>query len=105
MLTRVYIDNYRCFVNFEFRPKAKQLILGLNGTGKSAFLEVLAHLRDFAVAKPGYKADELFTAESLTRWQTLPRQTFELEVTGNGGTYLYTLWIEFQDRQPRARVI
>jgi len=105
MLTRVYIDNYRCFVNFELRPEAKQLILRLNGTGKSAFLEVLGLLRDFAVVKPGYRAEELFTSQTLTRWQTLPRQTFELEVTGNGGTYLYTLWIEVQDRQPRARVI
>jgi len=105
MLTRVYIDNYRCFVNFEFRPEAKQLILGLNGTGKSAFLEVLGLLRDFAVVKPGYRAGELFGPETLTRWETRPRQSFELEVTGNGGTYLYTLWIEVQDRQPRARVI
>ena len=36
MLSRVYIDNYRCFVNFDFRPKAKQLVLGINGSGKSA---------------------------------------------------------------------
>jgi predicted ATPase len=105
MLTRIYIDNYRCFVNFEFRPQPKQLILGVNGTGKSAFLEVLGQLRNFVVVKRGYRGEGLFTPETLTRWQTLPRQSFELEVTGNGGTYSYTLWIEVQDRQPRARVI
>jgi energy-coupling factor transporter ATP-binding protein EcfA2 len=105
MLTRIYIDNYRCFVNFEFRPQPKQLILGVNGTGKSVFLEVLGQLRDFVIVKPGYRAGELFGPETLTRWETRPRQSFELEVTGNGGTYSYTLWIEVQDRQPRARVI
>jgi energy-coupling factor transporter ATP-binding protein EcfA2 len=103
MLSRVYIDNYRCFINFEFRPKALQLVLGGNGTGKSAFLKVLRNLRDFALV--GYKAPQVFTKESLTRWQTSPQQSFELEVTGNGGKYLYTLWIEVRDDKPQARVI
>ncbi len=40
MLTRLYVDNYRCMVNFEFRPKQKQLIIGGNGAGKSTFLDV-----------------------------------------------------------------
>lgn len=103
MLTRVYIDNYRCFVNFEFRPAAKQLVLGLNGTGKSAFQEVLGLLRDFVAG--GSKADQLFTTDTLTRWQTLSRQTFELEVTRKDGTFLYTLWVDVREEQPRARVV
>jgi predicted ATPase len=40
--------NYRCLVNFEFQPAAKQLIIGRNGTGNSTVLHVLAMLRDFA---------------------------------------------------------
>ena len=103
MLSRVYIDNYRCFVNFDFRPRPKELIIGINGSGKSAFLEVLRGLRDFAVV--GYKAHEIFTSETRTRWQTLPKQTFEFEVTGNGGTYVYTLWIEVQDDERGSRVL
>jgi hypothetical protein len=35
----------------------------------------------------------------------LPQQSFELEVVGNGGTYLYTLWVETQESKPRSRVI
>lgn len=31
MLTRVYVDNFRCFVNFEFRPMQKKLLLGAMG--------------------------------------------------------------------------
>jgi predicted ATPase len=103
MLSRVYIDNYRCFVNFDFRPSAKQLILGMNGSGKSAFLDALRGLRDFAAV--GCKADQIFTTETRTRWQTLPQQTFELEVTGNGGTYLYTLRVEVQEGRPGSRVL
>lgn len=90
-------------MNFTFKPKAKQLILGINGTGKSVFFEVLGKLRDFATI--GYKADRLFTTETRTRWQVLPQQSFELEVTGNGGTYLYTLWVETQESKPLTRVL
>ncbi|HMC58460.1 MAG TPA: hypothetical protein VKJ01_04645 [Candidatus Solibacter sp.] len=38
MLKRVYIDNYRAFVNFELALGQQQLILGLNGSGKSSLL-------------------------------------------------------------------
>ena len=102
MLTRIYIDNYRCFVNFDLRLRSTQLILGVNGTGKSAFLEVLRRLRDFVLL--GYKVDDMFPAHTRTRWQTLPRQSFELEVEGNDGKYFYTLWIEVQDER-RSRVV
>ena len=28
MLTRIYIDNFRSFVNFEYRPEQKQVTAG-----------------------------------------------------------------------------
>ena len=90
-------------MNFTFKPKAKQLILGINGTGKSALFAVLGDLRDFAFT--GYRGDQLFTPETRTRWQNLSQQSFELEITGNGGTYLYTLLVETQETKPRSRVI
>src|SRR4051812_35545775 len=103
MLSRIHIDNHKCFVNFDFKPKSKQLILGLNGAGKSAFLDVLRRIRDFAVV--GSKVDQVFHSDNRTRWQNRARQTFELEVKGNGGTYLYTLWVDADDSQPRSRVV
>jgi AAA15 family ATPase/GTPase len=33
MLKRLYIDNFRSFVNFEYKPGSKQLLLGANGSG------------------------------------------------------------------------
>jgi predicted ATPase len=48
MLTRLYCDNYKCLVNFEFRPEAIQLLMGRNGAGKSTVFEVLELIRDFA---------------------------------------------------------
>jgi AAA15 family ATPase/GTPase len=45
MLTRIYIDNFKCFVNFEYKPAQRQLILGSNGAGKSSLLDALLFLR------------------------------------------------------------
>jgi AAA15 family ATPase/GTPase len=47
MLTRAYIDNFRSFVNFEYRPATKQLLLGPNGSGKSSLLEAIRYLKLF----------------------------------------------------------
>ncbi len=41
MLKRLYVDNYKCLVNFEFVPQQIQLLLGVNGTGKSSVFDVL----------------------------------------------------------------
>jgi predicted ATPase len=93
MLKRIYVDNYRCLVNFECSLKAKQLFLGPNGSGKTTLLNVLATLRDFSFnAVP---AENLFPPGSRTRWQHVPRQTFELDVAGNDGLYRFQLVIDF----------
>lgn len=89
MLTRLYASNYRCLVNFEFKPSAKQLIIGRNGAGKTAVLDVLGMLRDLAAS--GKPCEEYLGGSTLTRWQTAGEQRFELEVQGNGGGYRYTL--------------
>jgi AAA15 family ATPase/GTPase len=85
MLERLYVDNYRCMVNFECRLAAKQLILGSNGAGKSTVFDVLALQRDFCVR--GEPAGDALAGSTRTRWQNVPEQSFELDVTGNGGKY------------------
>lgn len=92
MIKRLYVDNFKCLVNFEFRPAPLQLLFGENGTGKSTAINVLATLREFVTW--GRPAAELFPIATLTAWQTRPEQTFELEVEGGDGTYLYKLVVE-----------
>ncbi|MFP4381463.1 MAG: AAA family ATPase, partial [Candidatus Sumerlaeia bacterium] len=41
MLKRLYIDNYKCFENFEVEFSNINLLLGANASGKSTVLEVL----------------------------------------------------------------
>jgi len=102
MLSRLYATNYRCLVNFEFRPTNKQLIIGRNGVGKTAVLDVLAMLRDFAVR--GLPCEGYLGGKTHTRWQDVAEQRFELDVKGNGGTYRYTLVVDEKGSPPRPRV-
>lgn len=89
MITRVYIDNFRCFSNFEVRPDHVNLLIGNNGAGKSAFLEVLHSIIGSVVL--GEAVEEAFPSHTRTRWDSRPTQRIELDVGGNGGTYTYLL--------------
>jgi predicted ATPase len=89
MLRRLYVDNFRCLVNFECQLATQQLILGPNGSGKSTLFDVLALIRDFC-AYGGSPVDR-FGNRSRTRWQDGPQQTFEMDVEGNGGIYKFRL--------------
>ena len=103
MLTRLYIDNFRCFVNFEHRPARKQLILGPNGSGKSSFLDALFFLRQFAAA--GRVLDDFFILSERTRWLGQPKQVWEIEAALGGAGYVYHLEIEPWLDPPRPRVL
>jgi predicted ATPase len=90
MLTRVYIDNFRSFVNFEYRPERKQLLLGANGSGKSSLLEAIRYLKEFVKGDSNH-----FTQSTRTRWQDRPQQVFELEAVLNEEVFEYRLEIGF----------
>jgi predicted ATPase len=103
MITRLYVDNFRCLVNFECQLDAEQLILGPNGAGKSTLFDVLMTLRDFcALGQPG---DDRFVGSTRTRWQDVPEQHFELDVRGGPGTYTLKLIIDTWGHPQRPRVI
>lgn len=102
MLKRIYIDNFRCLVNFELTVDSLNLFLGENGSGKSTVFDVLHRIRGFATI--GGKASEPFKASDCTRWQTSNIQSFELEIEGNGGAYKYELAIEHDIRSLSATV-
>lgn len=90
MLTRVYIDNFRSFVNFEYRPQTKQLLLGPNGSGKSSLLEAIRYLKRFV------KGDSnQFTQSTRTRWQDRPLQVIEIEARLDGKPFEYRVEIGF----------
>ncbi|MBE9055783.1 AAA family ATPase [Sphaerospermopsis sp. LEGE 08334] len=97
MLKRIYIDNFRCLVNFELNFDSINLFLGGNGSGKSTIFEALRKLQSFILGDA--KLEAIFDYFDFTRWQTLPIQRYELEIDGNGGKYKYELAIEAKENK------
>lgn len=89
MITRVYIDNFRCFTSFEVRPDRVNLLIGNNGAGKSTFIEVLYRVVGLLVL--GEAVERAFPWDSRTRWDSRLTQRIEFDLSGNGGTYSYLL--------------
>jgi len=90
MLKRLYIDNFRCFVNFEYKPERKQLLLGANGSGKSSLLEAIRTIQGFFRDDDREEIENKFW-HGKTRWLELPNQTFEVDAELEGRTYCYHL--------------
>lgn len=99
MLTRLHIDNFRCFVNFDYRPDRKQLLLGANGSGKSSLIDAIRFLKQFIGGD-----QNPFTQSTRTRWQERPLQVFEIEALLERKKYEYRLEIEFESDTKRSSV-
>lgn len=109
MLQRIYVDNFRCLVNFQLTLDSLTLFLGANGSGKTTVFDVLRKLQIFILGSQSLTRDylvaDVFEAKDLTRWQKSDIQKFELDIQGNGGVYKYTLEIQHlgEYAQPRMR--
>lgn len=103
MLTRLYIDSYKCLVNCDIHlGEPINLFLGLNGSGKTSVFEVLKRIQRFVC--DGSRIDWVFDAGSRTKWQTSPLQSFELELKDEEGSYQYQLSVEHHEDLKKARV-
>ena len=104
MLKRLYVDNYKCLVNFEARLSELTLLLGPNGSGKSSVLDVVFALRQLLSGVAKITDREIFPTHTLTRWQSRPIQVVELDAELAGETLTYRLAVEHHPETRRARV-
>jgi predicted ATPase len=100
MLTRVYIDNFRSFQNFEYIPEKKQLLLGVNGSGKSSLLEAIRRLKSFVNGD-----SNVFTQSTRTRWVDSSMQIFELGAILDGKRFEYRLELGYDEVGRELRVV
>lgn len=102
MIRSIYIDNYKCFSNFEYHPAAIELILGENGTGKSSLLDVLRLLKSILV--DGRNTQEVLFKRDLTAWDSRLTQKFELGIESGDGNYHYSLEVGYSKRDDKNRI-
>ena len=102
MLKRLHVDNYKCLTNFDLSFGELTLILGANGSGKSAVFEVVRKLRDFICGDA--RAGAVFSPADITRWSKKAEQHFELEIDIPGDLCLYRLVLEHSPERRLVRV-
>ena len=102
MLKRIYADNFRSLVNFEIKLDRINLLLGDNGSGKTAFFDILYRLQQFVAGNA--KVAEVFSSNDLTSWQTNATQRFEIDLTVGDEAYHYQLVIEHVANRRVARI-
>jgi predicted ATPase len=113
MLTRLYIDNFKCLgnVTVEFDPLT--VLVGPNGAGKSSILDALRKVSDLLSQRGN--TESLFPTESLTRWDTRSDQLFELDIRLPGeetsdaplsaGSYRYSLHLKHDRSREKNRIV
>ncbi|MEL6580705.1 MAG: AAA family ATPase [Cyanobacteria bacterium J06621_12] len=65
MLKRIYVNNFRCLVNFELTFDNVNLILGHNGSGKSTLFDVIRKLQQFIIGD--LKIEDICRYQNLTK--------------------------------------
>jgi predicted ATPase len=106
MLKRLYVDNYRCLVNFHLELQELTLLVGPNGSGKSSVLDVLFALRQLLSGTGKVNDPGLFPTRSLTRWQDRDLQVFEVAVSLEGeAETTYRLEVEHEKESRQARIL
>lgn len=101
MLKRIHIHNYKTFVNFEWSLPRVCALVGENGAGKTAFIEILWALRQLVVE--GKRIDETALPSSRTAWLTEAEQIVEMEIDHEGQRFQYRLECLQGKRDPEVR--
>ena len=94
MITRIYVDNFRCLTNFEFKVKEDKnaLFIGGNGAGKSSLLKILYILKRIAYGD-NTLADK-FTKEEYGFSGTKKPIVFEIDVETGRHLFSYGIKVE-----------
>jgi predicted ATPase len=79
MITRVQVKNFRSFADVDVQLGRLNVLVGRNGAGKSAFLDVLRFVRDALRSGLETAIDSRHGIAALRRWA--PRRPYNMEIS------------------------
>lgn len=94
VIERIYVENYKCLVDFDLHLQDTTLLFGANGAGKTAVLDVVYGLRKLLAGEVKITDSVAFPSSTLTRWQTRNHQHVAVQVRAGGETFSYDLRVE-----------
>ncbi len=113
MITRLYVNNFRCLVNFKAEFDSFAVLCGPNGAGKSSVFDALRLLRNLGTgdALLGDEKREKERGEpdlrslEFTQWLDSTVQEFELGLRVEAHEFEYVIHIEQTARFEKPRII
>lgn len=107
MITRLYVNNFRCLVSFKAEFDSFGVLCGPNGAGKSSVLDALRLVRNLATGEGvlGGEGDRDVPRLEFTNWLKSTVQEFELGVTAGGHSFEYTFHLEQKADYEKPRFI
>lgn len=105
MLERLYVHNFRCLENFEFKPgeASSALLIGKNGAGKSTAARALGILQRIGRGVP--RVGELVKVADFAHGRSDVPLRFAIQARLAGQSYAYELALELPERFKELRVL
>jgi ABC-type cobalamin/Fe3+-siderophores transport system ATPase subunit len=111
MITRLYVNNFRCLVNFKAEFDSFAVLCGPNGAGKSSLFDALRLLRNLGTGdallgdENKEKGGPDLRRLDFTEWLDSTVQEFELGLSVEGHAFEYVIHIEQTADFEKPRVI
>jgi energy-coupling factor transporter ATP-binding protein EcfA2 len=107
MITRLYVNNFRCLVAFEAKLDSFGVLCGPNGAGKSSVFDALRMLRNLGTGDGvlGGTGELDIPHLEFTEWLNSTTQEFELHLNVGGQKFEYVIHIEQTDDFEKPRII
>ena len=107
MITKLYINNFRCLVAFRAEFNSFAVLCGPNGAGKSSVFDALRLLRNLGTgdALLGGTGENDVTRLEFTEWLGSRVQEFELGLSADGHAFEYEIHIEQKNDNEKPRVL
>lgn len=107
MITRLFVNNFRCLVAFEAQLDSFGVLCGPNGAGKSSVFDAIRLIRDIGSGDSilGGESDRDIRALEFTQWLDSFTQKFELDLAVDGNKFTYKLHLEQTAPHLKPRIV